>query len=119
MLKTSVLPSVLPSFLLVIMGSIDCLTTVIGVMYFGAAELNPFLAGIVSTNIQAFFVIKMAATLFIGLAYSQAKKALMSAGNQNSKSVRYTSTLLKVAYAGIVIFLIVVVANNFVVLATT
>jgi len=46
---------VFPSFMLILMGSIDCLTTVIGVLYFGAAELNPLMTGIVSTNIAAFF----------------------------------------------------------------
>ena len=56
---------VIPSLLLIIMGSIDCITTVIGVLYHGATELNPFLAGIVSTNIGAFLVVKLAATMIV------------------------------------------------------
>ena len=52
---------VIPGFLLVLMGSIDCLTTVIGVMYSGAVELNPFMAGVVNTGIGAFLAIKIAA----------------------------------------------------------
>jgi hypothetical protein len=41
------------------MGSIDCITTVIGVLYFGAVELNPVLAGVA---ISHCFVIKLSAT---------------------------------------------------------
>ena len=47
---------VFPSFLIVLMGSIDAITTVIGVLYFGASELNPFMTGIVNTNIAAFWL---------------------------------------------------------------
>jgi len=41
---------------LVFMGSIDCLTTVVGVLYFRAkkVELNPIIAGIVNTSLPAF-----------------------------------------------------------------
>ena len=53
---------IIPSLLLILMGAIDCVTTVIGVLYSGAKELNPFMAGIVSTNIGAFLVVKIAAT---------------------------------------------------------
>ncbi len=112
MLKTEVFPS----FLLIFMGSIDCLTTVIGVLYFGAAELNPFLAGIVSTNIQAFLVIKIAATMLIAFTYIQANKTLMKTENKSSKSFTYSYKLLKIAYAGIILFLVIVVANNLLIL---
>ena len=106
-----------PSFLLIIMGSIDCLTTVIGVLYFGAAELNPFLAGIVSTNIQAFIAIKIVATIFMGLTYIQVKRILKTM-NRNSKSFPYFSKLVKIAYAGVILFLITVVTNNLLILIT-
>jgi 4-amino-4-deoxy-L-arabinose transferase-like glycosyltransferase len=103
---------VFPSFILIIMGSIDCLTTVIGVLYFGAIELNPFLAGIVSTNILAFLAIKVSATLFIGFTYIQANKTLNKTMNKNTKSFKYSHGLVKIAYACLLAFLIVVVVNN-------
>lgn len=112
MLKTEVFPS----FLLIFMGSIDCLTTVIGVLYFGAAELNPFLAGIVSTNIQVFLIIKIAATMLIAFTYIQANKTLMKTENKSSKSFTYSYKLLKIAYAGIILFLVIVIANNLLIL---
>ena len=112
MLKTEVFPS----FLIIFMGSIDCLTTVIGVLYFGAAELNPFLAGIVSTNIGAFLVVKLAATILIAFTYILANKTLMKTQNKSTKSFKYSCKFLKVAYAGILAFLVIVVANNLIIL---
>jgi hypothetical protein len=112
MLKTEVFPS----FLLIFMGSIDCLTTVIGVLYFGAVELNPFLAGIVSTNIGAFLVVKLAATILIAFTYILANKTLMKTQNKSTKSFKYSCKFLKVAYAGILAFLVIVVANNLIIL---
>lgn len=106
----------LTSFLLIFMGSIDCLTTVIGVLYFGAAELNPFVAGIVSTNIGAFLVVKLAATILIAFTYILANKTLMKTQNKSTKSFKYSCKFLKVAYAGILAFLVIVVANNLIIL---
>jgi membrane protein DedA with SNARE-associated domain len=107
---------VIPSFVLVLMGSIDCLTTVIGVLYFGAVELNPFMAGVVNTNILAFMAIKMAATFLIGFTYILATRTLKKAVNKETRSYKYSHSLLKVAYAGLVMFLIVVVVNNLMIL---
>jgi hypothetical protein len=112
MLKTEVFPS----FLIIFMGSIDCLTTVIGVLYFGAAELNPFMAGIVSTSIGAFLVVKLAATILIAFTYILANKTLMKTQNKSTKSFKYSCKFLKVAYAGILAFLVIVVANNLIIL---
>ena len=112
MLKTETFPS----FLIIFMGSIDCLTTVIGVLYFGAAELNPFMAGIVSTNIGAFLVVKLAATILIAFTYILANKTLMKTQNKSTKFFKYSCKFLKVAYAGILAFLVIVVANNLIIL---
>ncbi len=108
--------AVLPSFLLILMGSIDCITTAIGVLYYGAVELNPFLTGIVSTNIPAFLVLKLSATFFIGFTYILAGKTLNKAVDRTSRSYKYSNWIMKAAYAGLFIFLIVVVINNFTIL---
>ena len=107
---------IISSFLLVLMGLIDCFTTIIGVMYSGAKELNPFLAGIVSTNIGAFLVVKIAATMLIACTYILANRILLKNPNKASKSFKYSSKFLKVAYFGILVFMIIVVANNMLVL---
>jgi hypothetical protein len=106
---------VLPSFVLVLMGSIDCITTVIGVLYFGAVELNPVLAGVVS-NIPLFMVLKLSATFCIGGTYILARKILNSASDKSTKSFRYSKIMMKVVYAGLVVFLVTVVVNNLTIL---
>jgi hypothetical protein len=103
---------ILPSFLLIIMGSIDCLTTVIGILYSGASEVNPLMAGIVNTNIGAFLVVKLAATMFIASSYILANKILNKTQNKTSKSYKYSRKLLRVGYVGTVVFLFIVVTNN-------
>ena len=107
---------VFPSFILILMGSIDCLTTVIGVLYFGAAELNPLMTGIVSTNIIAFLALKISATFLIGFTYILAKRSLNRTLNKESKSFRYSNILMKVAYTGLIIFLFIVIVNNIIIL---
>jgi hypothetical protein len=104
--------AVLPSFLLMLLGSIDCLTTVIGVLYYGAVELNHFLTGIVHTNIPAFLALKLSATVSIGFTCFLAKKTLNKASDRTSKSYKYSSWLMKAAYTGLTVFLILVVVNN-------
>jgi hypothetical protein len=98
------------------MGSIDCLTTIIGVLYFGATELNPLMVGIVSTNIFAFLALKISATFLIGFTYILAKKSLNRTPNKESKSFRYSSMLMKVVYLGLMIFLFIVIVNNLIIL---
>jgi hypothetical protein len=107
---------VFPSFILTLMGSIDCLTTVIGVLYFGAAELNPLMACIVSTNIVVFLALKISATFLIGITYILAKRSLNRTLNKESKSFKYSNKLIKVAYTGVMGFLFIVIVNNLTIL---
>ena len=106
-----------PTLLLVLMGSIDCITTVVGTLYFGAVELNPVIAGVVTSNIAAFVVLKLATTFMICLIFFQAEKILMKTQDKSSKAFSRTQKIFKVAYAGVIVFLVVVVANNTIVLA--
>ena len=105
----------LPSALLVLMGTIDCITTVVGVLYFGAVEANPLLSGIVN-NIPLFLLIKLTATLCIGGTYILANVILNQAADKTTKAFKYSSLGMRAAYVGIVIFLSLVVINNFSVL---
>lgn len=107
---------VFPSFFIMLLGSIDCLTTVIGVLYFGAAELNPFLTGIISASIWAFLALKVSATFFIGFTFIMAHRMLNKTPDKTTKSYRYSSKIMKAACAGLMVFLIVVVANNLIIL---
>lgn len=107
---------IIPSLLLILIGAIDCVTTVIGVVYSGAKELNPFMAGFASTNIGAFLAVKIAATLFIAGTYLLANRTLIKTKNKNTRSFKYSYNLIKFAYVGIMVFMIIVVANNLLVL---
>jgi hypothetical protein len=107
---------IFPSFILILIGSIDCLTTVIGVLYFGAAELNPLMAGIVSTNIVAFLVLKILATFLIGFTYILAKRSLNKTLNKESKSFKYSNRLMTIAYTSLMVFLFIVIVNNLIIL---
>lgn len=106
----------IPFAFLIMLGTIDCLTTVIGVLYRGAVEINPFMTGIVSTNIAAFMAVKLFATFLIGFTYLTARIVLNKTQDKETKSFRYSKNIMKLAYAGLIIFFLTVVANNFAVL---
>jgi hypothetical protein len=101
------------------MGAMDCLTTVVGTMYFGTMELNPIIANLVNTNILAFVVVKLAVTVFVGFTFVFAEKTLMGSGEKGTRSFKIAQVTLRVAYVGVVLFLVVVVTNNIVVLLGT
>ena len=107
---------VFPSFLIILLGSIDCITTVVGVMYFGASELNPFMTGIVNSSMAGFLILKISATFLIGFTYIYAKRILNKAMDKSTKGFKVSCKVMKGAYAGIMIFLIITVINNLVVL---
>lgn len=109
----------LASVMLVFMGSMDCLTTVIGTLYFGTQELNPLIAGLVHTNLPMFVVLKLAVTVAVGVVFVLAEKALMSNSTVRDRSFKVAYTTLRVASVGIVVFLLLVVINNIIVLLRT
>jgi hypothetical protein len=109
---------VFPSFFLILLGTIDAITTVVGVLYFGAAEINPLMTGIVNTNIIAFLVLKVSATLLIGFTYVLAKRTLIKTFNKETRFFKISNRLFNIAYAGLTLFLIITVINNFSVLLT-
>jgi hypothetical protein len=107
--------AIYPGLLLVLMGSIDCVTTVIGTLYFGASEMNPVLAGVVS-NVPLFMALKLTATFCIAGTYVLSTKVLNSTQDKTTRGFRVGSAAVKVVYMGLVAFLVVVVINNFIVL---
>ena len=107
---------VFPSFLIILLGSIDCITTFVGVMYFGASEINPFMTSIVSSSIAGFLALKISATLLIGFTYIYAKRTLNKELDKNTRAFKVSCKVMRGAYAGIMIFLIITVINNFIVL---
>jgi hypothetical protein len=105
------------SLALVLVGSMDWLTTVIGIVYFGAVEGNPFLANITQTSLPAFTAIKLSTTLIVGLLFYNADKMLQRYSDHYTRSFRCARTVLRIAYIIVLALLIVAVLNNLSVVA--
>jgi hypothetical protein len=104
--------------LLVLMGSLDWLTTIVGIVCFGAVEGNPFLAGLASTNLPVFTAIKLGMAFFVGFLFYQADKTLNRVENKSSKGFVRTRYLLKGAYLASAVFLLFAVLNNVLMVAS-
>ncbi|MCJ7714868.1 DUF5658 family protein [Candidatus Bathyarchaeota archaeon] len=102
----------IPSLSLMTVGTIDWLTTVIGIAYFGAIEANPFMAQLTSTNLLLFTIIKLSTTIMVGLIFYKAEKTLLSTENKESKTFKITHIGLRMTYVGATIALLIAVINN-------
>jgi hypothetical protein len=99
------------------MGSMDWLTTVIGILYSGAVEGNPFIADVAKTSLLAFTAIKLSATMFAGLLFFVADRILLRTQDKNSLSFRCTRIILRGVYVAATVFLLIAVLNNLIVFA--
>jgi hypothetical protein len=106
-----------PCLSFILMGSMDWLTTIIGIVYFGAVEGNPFLAEIARTSLPAFTAIKLSTTIIVGLLFYKAEKTLLRTPDKNSRSFRCTRIILRGAYIAATVFLLIAVLNNLIVVA--
>jgi hypothetical protein len=79
-------------------------------------ELNPLIAGLVSTSLPAFVIIKLTVTVCAGLIFVLADKTILESADKDYKSFKTANKILKMAYIGIILFLVIVVANNIFVL---
>ena len=59
---------------LILMGILDWLTTVTGILCFGAVEINPLFAGLTKVNILAFSSIKLSIVVLTGFLFYKADK---------------------------------------------
>jgi hypothetical protein len=90
----------------------DWLTTVIGIIFFGAVEGNPFLAELTRTSLLAFTAIKLSTTIFVGLLFYKADKLLLRSRDKNARSFQCARVVLRVAYVIAVALLLIAVLNN-------
>ncbi len=93
------------------MGSLDWLTTIIGILYFGAVEGNPFLSALTENNLLVFTAVKLGTVFFVGFLFYQAEN-LTRTENQETKVAKWTHLILKSAYTVSVAFLVFAVLNN-------
>ena len=95
----------------------DWLTTIIGIVFFGAVEGNPFLADLTRTSLLAFTAIKLSTTMFVGLLFYKADKLLLRSPDKNNRSFRCARIVLRVGYIIAMALLLMAVLNNLLVVA--
>jgi hypothetical protein len=105
------------SLALVIAGTMDLLTTIIGITFFGAVESNPFIASIAGASLPAFTVIKIATTACLGLLFYKGEHMLLEIQDKASRSFKCTRVMLKGACVAATGFLLFAVVNNLIVVA--
>ena len=104
-----------PSLSLILMGSMDWLTTIVGIAFFGAIEANPFLADITQISLPLFTVIKLSTTIMVGLLFYKAEKTLLGTPDKNTRSFKIARITLRAAYISAILLLLSAVLNNLIV----
>jgi len=105
-----------PSPVMVLSGTMDWLTTVIGIFFFGAVESNPFMAGFTANGLFTFTVVKLSITFVVAFLFHKADRALLTEINKKSRSFAFSRIILKGAYIMSTALLIAAVVNNVTVL---
>jgi hypothetical protein len=106
----------IPSLFIILLGSLDCLTTVIGTLFFGTSELNPILASLVNSNLAAFIVVKLTVTFSVGLIFILANKTLLKLPEKATKAFETTNSILRFGGLSIIILIAIVLVNNILIL---
>lgn len=94
---------------LILIGTLDWLTTFVGVVFFGATETNPLLASLTQTNMLFFSAVKLSAITLTGLAFYKAETKT----KLTSQISPFAKKFLHSGYAICLLTLTVVVLNNF------
>ena len=105
------------SLALVIAGTMDLLTTIIGITVFGAVESNPFIASIAGASLPTFTVIKIATTTCLGLLFYKGEHMLLEIQDKASRSFKCTRIMVKGACVAATGFLLFAMVNNLAVVA--
>ena len=90
-----------------LLGYLDWLTTVYGLLFCGGTELNPFISGVARSSMLAFSIIKLAAVSFTGFAVYEAVYYA-----KNSKKNLRLNKFVTFGVFFTILMLAVVVVNN-------
>ncbi len=93
---------------IILMGFLDWLTTMTGILFRGAVEVNPLLSGLTKSSKILFSVIKLTAISLAGFGFYKAAVMVKSTTN----GWHFTSTFLNGGCSMAVLMLALVVANN-------
>jgi len=90
------------------MGFLDLFTTVAGILFFGAVEVNPLLSGLTQTNMLLFIGVKTLAVLFLGFLFYSGGRITESYVDSSSLGIRF----FDLGYFTSLTVLTVIVTNN-------
>jgi hypothetical protein len=92
----------------ILIGLFDWLTTIVGIFFLGASEINPLFSALVHTNVLAFDGIKLLTTVFVGFLFYKIDKI-----KDNLRSdFNLGKHILNMGYFASFMILTVAVANN-------
>jgi hypothetical protein len=97
---------------IVLMGFLDWLTTMTGVLFFGATEVNPLLAGLTKSSMVLFSAVKISAVVIAGFTFYK----LTAFSRPTTNDWHFTSRFLDGGYSLTFLALTAVVANNMITL---
>jgi hypothetical protein len=100
-------------FVLILMGTIDLVTTVIGILFFGAVEMNPLFAGLTKANILVYSGIKLTIVVLTGFLFYKADKI----GKMLQSNSHLGTRVLKSGCFTSLMILTVAVTNNIIAVA--
>jgi len=93
---------------IILLGILDWLTTITGIFFYGAAELNPLLSGLTKSSMILFSVVKLSAVVLIGFAFYKAAAISKS----TTHDWHFTKRFLYGGYSLTLLTLTTVVASN-------
>ena len=93
---------------LIVAGFLDWLTTIVGIAFFGAKELNPIMAGLTETNLIAFSAFKLAAIITVAVLFFKASNMT----TKQNIDMTFTKKFLNVGYFTTFFGLTAVALNN-------
>jgi ABC-type phosphate/phosphonate transport system permease subunit len=93
---------------LIVAGFFDWLTTMVGIAFFGAKELNPLMAGLTQTNLIAFSALKLAAIVIVALLFFKASNMT----TKQNIDMAFTKKFLNLGYFTTFFGLTAVALNN-------
>ena len=91
-----------------LLGFLDWLTTMIGILFLDSAEINPFLSGITRSSMLIFSLVKLSAVILAGCAFYKAEAIYELTMNH----WHYTKSLLYGGFSLMLLAFTGVVANN-------
>ena len=94
---------------IILMGTLDWLITLVGIVFFGATETNPLLANLTQSNIFLFSGVKLTAVTLTGLLFYRAETKTQL----TSQISPFAKKFLNSGYIISLFTLMAVVLNNF------